>query len=95
MTCDRFEQMPNMIADIEASDDAPGEPRDGTVEYRQIFRSVAPIATVELVDAVAGLAAEKPRQLPVFTGQQVHGQVCRTLGDPEGVILLREPDQET
>lgn len=83
-----------MIAQIEALENPAGEPCRGVGEDGQAFGPVVPPAAAELVHPVAGLTAEQPRQFAVFLGQQVHGKVRRTVGgDPIGVVLLGQPDQ--
>jgi hypothetical protein len=48
-----------VVAGVEAIDDAADEPALAAIEDRQALRPVAPRAAGELVDLVAGLAAEE------------------------------------
>ena len=52
-----------MVAGVEAIDDAPDEPALAAVEDRQALGPVVPVAARELVDLVAGLAAEELGQV--------------------------------
>ena len=48
----------------------------------------------ELVDLVAGLAAEQLRQLRLLLGHEVHAEQLGALRDPVGAVLVREADEE-
>ena len=48
----------------------------------------------ELVDLVAGLAAEQLRQLRLLLGDEVHAEQLGALRDAVGAVLVREADEE-
>lgn len=83
-----------MVTDIEPLEYAADEPRRGIEENRQTQWSCFPSTLSELVDLVSCFAAEELRSSEVLAGQQVHRKVRGSLGRPEGVIPLGQPDKE-
>ena len=70
----RLHEEPDVVAEVEAGEDRPGRPGLHPVENRHIARAGPPRAALELVDLVAGLAAEQFGQVPVVVRRPVDGQ---------------------
>ncbi len=68
---DGFEQEADVIAQVVAAQHLTDEPPGGVVEDRHPLRARAPCTARELVDLIAGLAAEQPGELAVSPLDQV------------------------
>src|SRR5436853_294747 len=69
---DRLEQVPDVVADVVARQDRADEPAWAAAEDRHPARPHVPFAARELVDLVAGLAAEQLDELLVVARRDVH-----------------------
>src|SRR3954469_19116788 len=87
---DRLEDHRVVVARVEAVDDAPDEPVRQARDDRHALGPIVPLAALELVDLVAGLAAEQLGDLLAVGRDEVHGEVRRAPGDAVGVVLVRE-----
>lgn len=90
----RLQQMTDVVAEREAVDDTPDEPGGGAIEDGRLFSPGVPGAVVELVDCLAGLAAEQPYDIEVFAAEQMHAEVGGIDRDTEGVVALRQAGQK-
>src|SRR5438477_3039485 len=84
----------DMVAHVEPADDGPGDPALHPVEDGDAARPGPPRAALELVDLVAGLAAEQLGQAAVVVGQPVDGEHRRRRRHREGVVRLRHAGQD-
>jgi hypothetical protein len=89
---DRLEQMADMIANIKAGEHFSDEPSHAVVQDRNLMRADMRRAAVELVDAVAGFAAEQPSEVSMGCGQQVNGEMIGALRHPKRVVVLGQAD---
>src|SRR4051812_16308060 len=90
----RIEEEADVVAKLLAGDDPPSEPVVALGEDRHPRRPLAPLATGELVDFVAALAAEQLGQLAGRSGDEVDREGIGSAGDPAGPVLLRNADEE-
>lgn len=61
---ERVEKEADVIAEVVAGDDGPGEPVVAPAEDREAGRTLAPVAMGELVDLVAAAATEQLGESP-------------------------------
>ena len=90
----RLKHEGNVIADSSLFENAAGEPSSALVEDRQSARARVPLAERELVDVISGLASEQTGQIDRHRRQKVDCQSLRARGHPQGVILVRDADDE-
>src|SRR5215218_11393490 len=83
-----------VIADVDALEDAPGEPVLTALEHGQPARALVPLAVLELVDLVAGLGAEQLREVLRALRHEVHGEQLGALRHAERVVLVGEARDE-
>src|SRR3954447_22200105 len=69
---DRLEDERVVVAGDEALDDPPDEPVRQAGDDRAPLRPLVPLAALELVDLVAGLAAEELGDLLALSRNEVH-----------------------
>ena len=91
---DRLEQVSHMVADVIAVQHGTEEPALRVVEDRDVLRSGVPRAPFELVDPVAGFAAEQPGDFGMRPRHQMHRQVVGPQCDPIGVVAFRQADEK-
>ena len=87
--------MADVIAKVETLDDSSDEPGHGAVEYRDAGRTFGPGASLELVDLVAGLAAEQLDDVVSLASKDVHGEVSGGFGDAPRSVLDRDRHEES
>src|SRR3954470_2448312 len=90
----RLEQDRVVIAGVEPVEHAADEAVRAGVEQRRAAGAGLPPDARELVDLVAGLAAEQLRQLGLLLGYEVDAEQLGTARDPVGAVLVREADEE-
>lgn len=66
LTGPRLEHEGDVVADVMALANPPGEPSQGAAEHGRAGRTWRPSALCELVAAVAGLLAEQPGQVTLL-----------------------------
>src|SRR4051794_13582117 len=91
---DGLEQEELVIAGVEAVDHAPHEPALAALEDRQPLGPVVPLAVRELVDLVAGLAAEELGQVGGVGRDAMDRQRGRVAAPAMRAVLAREADRE-
>jgi hypothetical protein len=91
---DRLEQEGVVIAGVGPPDHAADEPVRAVVEDRHAVRPLAPGGAGELVDVVAGLAAEQLGQLGRVCGDAVHAEHVRVAPAAERAVLVRQAHRE-
>ena len=91
---DRLEDSASWSPPRIRSQDPRGEPVRQVVEDRQARGPLVPGAAGELVDLVAGLAAEELGEVLAVLGHEVDREVLGPLGDAVRAVLVREPDEE-
>jgi hypothetical protein len=91
----RFQQMPDVVAEGETIADLADEPGGCVVENRHLRWAAVPGAAVELVDLVAGLAAEQFHDVEVLAIEHMHRQVGGAGGHSECVVLFGQTNQES
>lgn len=79
---DRFQQMSDVIAHIEAGQHFSDEPCGRKVENRHPFGARVPRALSELVGVVAGFAAEQHCQSAIPAGQDMDRQIVGSASTP-------------
>src|SRR3954469_16769660 len=91
---ERLEPEPEVVAEPEALEHASREPAGHVVEHRDPLRALAPVTKLELVELVAGLAAEQFGQIPLSAPQEVHDDSRRAADHVERAVLLRDADEK-
>src|SRR5919199_2777214 len=94
LAADRLEDDRVVVAGGEALDDPPDEPVRQPGDDRHAVRALVPLAPGELVDLVAGLAAEQLGDLLAVGGDEVDAEVLRAAADAVGAGLFRQPGEE-
>ena len=83
-----------MIAQVDAVEDAPGEPPGALLEHGQAVGPLCPRDARELVGVVAGDAAEVLGEPAVGPRDEMHAQVLGVLGDAGGAVGTRQAHEE-
>src|SRR3954451_17952265 len=91
---DRFKEEGVVVAGVEAREHATDEPVLAAREDRDALGAFAPLAAGELVDLVAGLAAEQLGEVAGIGGDGVHAERVRVLAEPERAVLVRQTGDE-
>src|SRR3954451_8254435 len=84
---DRLAQERVVIAGVDALQDPPDEPVAAAVDYRHALRSLVPLDLRELVDLVAGLAAEQLGEAAGVGGEEVDAERGLFAGHAERSVL--------
>src|ERR1700722_11637307 len=90
----RFQQMPDVVTEREAVENLSGEPGCRVIEDRWGRWTEVPGAAVELVDLVAGLAAEQFHDVDMFGVKHVYCQVGGVRRHSERVVLRGQSAQK-
>src|ERR1700722_12682848 len=90
-----FQQVADVIAEVDPLQRLADEPGRRVVENRHAVRAGVPRAVIEFVDLVTGLAAEQARQPDVAALHDMHSQVIGSRRHPAGVIHPRDPGQKS
>jgi len=93
---ERLEDQADVVsAGVEQRDPPPDESVGKSVEERSAADRFAPCAVRELVHPVPAASAEELRHVEIHVREEMNREVLRAESDPEGVIGLRETDDES
>jgi hypothetical protein len=94
MNLDGFEQEADMVAELDVVAYVSGKPAAELSQHRGLPRGGFPCATGELVDLVAGLAAEQLREFLRVVRDGMDDEGLGVAGDAIGPVLHRQAGQK-